>query len=159
MKKQYFFENAKLINNKFRIVPLLYGSLGLEYITNENLKADDIDILIQEVFLKERWNEFKKFLIDEGYELFDEHEHTFQKNNILYSYASIEELKSFVDIDSLNIEHRYENGVEFMILSLEQYLKVYQKSLMDGYRIEVRKKNDRSKIEFIKNHINKNNHK
>ena len=45
MKKQCFFENAILLNERFGIVPLLYGSLGLEYITNKNLNSDDIDIL------------------------------------------------------------------------------------------------------------------
>ena len=93
MKKQCFFENAKLLNEWFEIVPLMYGSLGLEYITNENLNADDIDILIPDVFIKERWGEFKSFLISQGYVLIDEHEHTFEKNGIAYSYASIEELE------------------------------------------------------------------
>ena len=58
----------------------MYGSLGLEYITGESLNVDDIDILIPGVFVNERWNEFKSVLLDEGYTLFDEHEHTFQKN-------------------------------------------------------------------------------
>ena len=43
MKKQCFFENARLLNERFGIVPLMYGSLGLEYITNETLNVDDID--------------------------------------------------------------------------------------------------------------------
>lgn len=39
MKKTMFFENAKLLYDRFGIIPLMYGSLGLEYITNENLKV------------------------------------------------------------------------------------------------------------------------
>ena len=31
-KFKNFLENAKLLNGQFRIVPLLYGSLGLEHI-------------------------------------------------------------------------------------------------------------------------------
>ena len=60
--KQAFFENAKLLNEKFGIVPLMYGSLGLEYITGENLNADDIDILISKVFVNERWGDFVNIL-------------------------------------------------------------------------------------------------
>lgn len=41
-----FLQNAKTLNDKFNIVPLLYGSLGLEVLTNSSLDADDIDILI-----------------------------------------------------------------------------------------------------------------
>lgn len=153
MKKAMFFENAKLLYDKFGIVPLMYGSLGLEYITNENLNADDIDILISEIFITDRWNEFKDFLISEGYVLIDEHEHTFQKNNISYSYASIEELKSFTGIELSDIEQRCSNGIKFKLLSLEQYLKVYRASAKDGYRITVREKKDNDKIAFIEKQL------
>ena len=153
MKKAMFFENAKLLYDKFGIVPLMYGSLGLEYITNENLNAYDIDILISEIFITDRWNEFKDFLISEGYVLIDEHEHTFQKNNISYSYASIEELKSFTGIELSDIDQRCSNGIKFKLLSLEQYLKVYRASAKDGYRITVREKKDNDKIAFIEKQL------
>lgn len=153
MKKQCFFENAKILNEKFGIIPLMYGSLGLEFITNENLNADDIDILIPRVFITERWDEFKNFLTSEGYILFDEHEHTFQKNEMFYSYAFIEELKSFAEIELSDIEELCNNGTKFKVLSLEQYLKVYYASAKDGYRINVRKKKDNDKIVFIEKHL------
>lgn len=153
MKKAMFFENAKLIYDKFGIVSLMYGSLGLEYITNENLNADDIDILIPKVFIADRWNEFKGFLISEGYVLLDEHEHTFQKNNTSYSYASIEELQSFAGIELPDIEWRCSNEIQFRVLSLEQYLKVYRASAKDGYRITVREKKDNDKIALIEKRL------
>ncbi len=153
MKKQCFFENAKLLNEKFGIVPLLYGSLGLEFITNENLNADDIDILIPEVFVAERWNEFNSFLASEGYILLDEREHTFEKNGILYSYASIEELKSFAEIELSDIEQLCSDGIKIKVLSLKQYLKVYRASAKDGYRVTVREKKDNDKIAFIEKQL------
>ena len=94
MKKTMFLKNAKLLNDEFGIVPLMYGSLGLEYITNENLNADDIDILIPQAFIHEKWDEFKRTLINHGYVLVDEHEHTFQINGFHYSYDSLEQLES-----------------------------------------------------------------
>ncbi len=153
MKKAAFFENAKLLMDKFAIIPLMYGSLGLEYITGENLNADDIDILIPEVFLKERWEEFKNLLTDQGYILIDEQEHAFQKNRIHYAYASIEELESFAKINLSEIEQRNNDEVWFKLLSLEQYLKVYSASAKDGYRIKVRQKKDNDKITFIENRL------
>ena len=104
IKKTLFFENAKLLAEKFDIVPLMYGSLGLEYITGKIQNVDDVDILILEVFLNLRWHEFRTFLENKGYVLVDEHEHTFQKNEICYSYASFEELESFAKIDLSDIE-------------------------------------------------------
>ena len=58
-----FLENAEMLNDNFNIVPLLYGSLGLEVLTNSSLNADDIDILIPQVFVTgDKWKEFKAFL-------------------------------------------------------------------------------------------------
>lgn len=145
-----FLQNAKLLNDKFNIVSLLYGSLGLEVLTNSSLDADDIDILIPQVFVTgDKWEAFELFLESHGYTLIDEHEHTFRKDDIDYSYASVEGLKEFADIDISDIESRNVSGTKFMLLSLEQYLKVYQKSSQDGYRMNVKEKQDNQKIEFL----------
>jgi hypothetical protein len=153
MKKSLFFENAKLLSDMFGIIPLMYGALGLEYITNENLNSDDIDILIPDIFVNERWNEFKSVLTENGYVLIDEHEHSFLKDSVCYSYASFEELESFAKINLSDIECKSDLGVNFKVLSLEQYLKVYTSSSKDGYRINVRKKKDADKILFIQKHL------
>ena len=57
-----FLENARFLSDKLGIVPLLCGSLGLEYLTGDDLGADDIDILVPRVFITERWHEFKELL-------------------------------------------------------------------------------------------------
>lgn len=155
MKKSLFFENAKMLYDEFKIIPLMYGSLGLEYITDEALNADDIDILIPEIFLTDKWNEFKSVLEGSGYLLIDEHEHTFQKHCLFYSYASIEELEAFANIKLRDIKEYTDYCVKFKALSLEQYLKVYTASSKDGYRINVRKKKDNDKIALIIKHLNK----
>lgn len=157
MKKALFFENAKLLTEKFSIIPLMYGSLGLEYITGKSLDADDIDILIPETFLNEHWSEFKSFLMDRGYILIDEHEHTFQKDDVFYSYASVEELESFAGINISDIRLATNDDVQFSLLSLEQYLTIYMASSKDGYRINVREKKDQEKIAFIENQLNNKN--
>ena len=152
-KKQAFFDNTKLLSSKFGIIPLMYGSLGLEYLTGESMNADDIDILISEIFITDRWNEFKDFLISEGYVLVDEHEHTFVRDGVAYSYADIEDLEAFAGINTEDIEMHEADGVRFLLLSLEQYLAVYQKSSKDGYRVNVRQKKDADKIRFIESKL------
>lgn len=153
MKSSLFFKNAKLLNQKLSIIPLIYGSSGLEYITGESLDACDIDILIPEVFINDRWNELKKVLDDAGYVLTDEHEHTFKKEGIDYSYASLEELKPFAGISPFELEEKEKEDARFLVLSLEQYKKVYLKSQKDGYRINVRKKKDSEKLSFIEGYL------
>ncbi len=148
-KKQAFFENAKLLADNFQIIPLLYGSLGLEHLTGENLNADDVDILIPKAFITEEWDEFKSVLENNGYTLINEHEHEFEKEGVHYSYAQIEELERFADISLSEIAVFDKDGVAYKLLSLTQYLKVYTASSKDGYRTSVREKKDFDKIAFI----------
>ena len=152
-KFNLFLENVRFLSNKFGIVPLLYGSLGLEYLTGDALGSDDIDILVPRAFITERWHEFKALLEAQGYVLADEHEHTVVRGGVAYSYADIEDLESFAGIRTKDIEMREADGVRFLLLSLEQYLAVYQKSSKDGYRVNVRQKKDADKIRFIESKL------
>ena len=152
-KFNFFLENARFLSDKLGIVPLLYGSLGLEYLTGDVLGADDIDILVPCVFITERWHEFKALLEVQGYVLADEHEHTFARDGVAYSYADIEDLEPFAGINTEDIEMHEADGVRFLLLSLEQYLLVYQKSSKDGYRVNVRQKKDADKIRFIESKL------
>ena len=152
-KFNYFLENARLLSDKFGVVPLLYGSLGLEYLTRDVLGVDDIDILVPRVFITERWHEFKSLLEAQGYVLADEHEHTFARDGVAYSYADIEDLESFAGINAEDIEMYEADGVRFLLLSLEQYLAVYKQSSKDGYRVNVRQKKDADKIRFIESKL------
>ena len=152
-KFNLFLQNARIMSDKFNIVPLLYGSLGLEYLTGDALDADDIDILVPRVFITDRWQEFKAVLEEHGYVLVDEHEHTFVRDGVAYSYADIEDLESFAGINTEAIEMHEIDGVRFMLLSLEQYLAVYKQSSKDGYRVNVRQKKDADKIRFIESKL------
>ena len=152
-KFNLFLENARLLSDNLGIVPLLYGSLGLEYLTGDDLGADDIDILVSRVFITDRWQEFKAVLEERGYVLTDEHEHTFVRDGVAYSYADIEDLESFAGINTEDIKMYEVDDVRFLLLSLEQYLAVYQKSSKDGYRVNVRQKKDADKIRFIESKL------
>ena len=152
-KFNLFLENTRLLSDNLGIVPLLYGSLGLEYLTGDDLGADDIDILVSRVFITDRRQEFKAVLEEHGYVLADEHEHTFVRGGVAYSYADIEDLDPFAGIRMKDIEMREADGVRFLLLSLEQYLLVYQKSSKDGYRVNVRQKKDADKIRFIESKL------
>ena len=149
-KIEAFLENAGMLHNLMGITPLLYGSLGLQYLTGEELNADDIDMLIPKVYVGERWAEFRRVLEAQGYVLVDEHEHTFEKGGIHYAYAQIEELKSFAGIRMEEIKTVCDKSVCFKLLSLEQYLSVYTASSKDGYRMNMKEKRDMEKIALIK---------
>lgn len=155
-KYKKFIENAKLLNAEYRIIPLLYGSVGLEEVASYHLNSDDIDILIPAEYLTgDKWQEFIAFLETYGYTLIDEHEHAFIKDDIEYAYASVESLKSFADIDPSDIAIYEKHDARYKLLSLSQYLKVYESSLKDEYRVNVfnKKEQDEEKITFIKSRL------
>ena len=82
MKKREFLYIAKLLNEKLHVIPLLFGSLGLEQRLHTNLNADDIDVLIPEIFLNEKWDSVVTIMNDSGYALYDLHEHAFEKSGL-----------------------------------------------------------------------------
>lgn len=150
-----FLKICKLISNEFLVIPLLYGSLGLERLTGEPLNADDIDILIPSAYVRgNKWIGFKSYLETNGYMLIDEHEHTFKKDGVYYSFACIEELESFADILQRSIPIVNDHETCFYLLTLEQYLAVYTRSSADGYRMNKKEKRDHEKIALIQQKLN-----
>ena len=155
MKKKEFLYIAELLNEKLHIVPLLFGSLGLEQRLNTNLNADDIDVLIPEVFLNEKWNSVVTIMNDNGYDLYDLHEHAFGKSGLNVAFASIEDLTPFAGINLTKIPVIEEVGVRYYLLDLQDYLKVYIASSNDGYRKNIKNKKDEQKIELINKALDK----
>ena len=150
-----FLNVANKLNYELEISPLLYGSLGLQKITNFEFCPDDIDILIPQIYLDEKWNIFRKTIEELGYELIDLNEHAFLKDKYKIAFAEIESLVSFAGLDIEYIENRCDKDIKYKILNLEEYLKVYLQSSKDGYRKIKNNDKDLIKIEIIKHLLNK----
>jgi len=150
-KYKEFIKIAKELN-AIDIIPVLYGSLGLSMIVNQDLKPEDIDILIPKRFLKQDWNIFKSFIEKLGYKLIDLHEHEFQKNNIKIAFADEEDLLPYANIDYTKLEVVSSN-CKYKQLKLEDFLKSYTSSLKDGYRQTKKNNKDKIKIKIIKENI------
>ncbi|NCN07856.1 hypothetical protein GW933_04210 [Candidatus Falkowbacteria bacterium] len=153
MEKLYKeFTNLAKNLNSIGIIPVLYGSLGLSKLINQDLNSQDIDVLIPENFLKKEWDQLKIFIEKLGYDLIDLHEHEFNKNGITIAFASEEDLLPFADIDYTKLEVIQDMG-NYKTLRIDDYLKVYEKSLIDGYRKIKNDNKDQIKIEIIKENL------
>lgn len=153
-KYEKFLEIAKLLNDKFNIQPLLYGSLGLEVITGENLNADDVDMLIPEIYIRDKWLDFMNYLEECGYKMIDLHEHTFEKDGCYFAFAYIESLESFAQIKVEDIPIKNCCDCTYKLLNLKQYLAVYEASSRDNYRKKIAKNTkDEDKIKLIKKYL------
>lgn len=86
----------------------------------------------------------------QGYKMVDLHEHEFMKTNTKIGIAYIEDLKPFADVDYNNLEVFEDDGAKFHLLTIDDYLKAYNKSFLDGYRRTKKNHKDQSKINILK---------
>lgn len=149
-KYEEFISIARNLNNQLGMIPLLYGSLGLQVESGIDFYADDIDVLIPKKFLEESWAEFKRALESMGYTLINLHEHEFIKDDMKVAFAGIEGLYDFAGIDYKSIEVVELDAAKYKRLSLEDYLKVYTKSSFDSYRRTKNNDKDLKKIQLLK---------
>ncbi|MBR0018649.1 hypothetical protein FE205_20525, partial [Bacillus subtilis] len=125
-----FINIAKTFNKELDIIPLLYGSLGLEKVTGLDFSPEDIKLLIPLIFLEEKWEKLKKVMELHGYKMVDLHEHEFKKTNTKIGISYIEDLKPFADVDYNNLEIFEDGGAKYHLLTIDDYLKIYKKSLL-----------------------------
>lgn len=144
-----FLQIAKVLNKELDIIPVLYGSLGLEKETGIGFSPQDIDILVPFTFLDDKWNLFKSTIEQSGYELIDLHEHEFQKGEIKIGVAFIEDLQQFAGIEYTNLKKEKDTGAIYYTLSSSDYVKVYSKSLIDGYRRKKNNNKDQDKLKVL----------
>ena len=153
---QEFIYIARHLNKSLNITPVLYGSLGLEKATRIAFQPQDIDILVPLTFLEEKWDLLKAKMENLGYELVDLHEHEFMKNEIKVGIAFIEDLKPFANVDYNHLKTIENHGANYHVLSISDYLKVYLKSSLDGYRRTKNNNKDKRKIEILQQLISEN---
>ena len=149
-KYQLFLRIADSLNSQLGVIPLLFGSLGLQQRLGVNLQADDIDILVPACWLEQGWDSLISVMESLGYTLYDLHEHAFAWEGISVAFAALESLESFAGINYNNISQVTDGSVSYLLLELEDYLRVYTASARDGYRADKKHKNDSAKIALIR---------
>jgi hypothetical protein len=102
-----------------KINPVLYGSLGLQYVTGHGLCPQDIDILVPQDLLKARGDELRHAMENLRFILADIHEHQFHKGSLKVAFAQ-------VDYAALRVEKL--RGADLKVLESADYLKVYTRS-------------------------------
>ena len=145
-KFQIFIEVAGVLNRRLNIVPVLYGSLGLTRLVEETIDVNDVDILIPDEFIDEKWEDLKMVIEKLGFELVNIPEHEFVRDDQRIAFAEYSNLDD-VDLTIKNLRESRVEDVSFYELNLEQYLVVYRYCLSDGYRET--KHTDKEKIALI----------
>jgi len=152
-KVKIFFEVARALN-RYRVIPILFGSLGL-YRVIEKLerRVNDIDILIPDEVLGEKWTQLLKIVNELGFVLKDEREHEFVRNGEIIAFGKASDLVRLAGIDFKELKTTDEDGAKFKELSPEQYLHCYRCMLRDRYRQEKRGSADKEKGALIEKYL------
>jgi hypothetical protein len=137
---------------KLETKPIIYGSYGVAVYLGDFKKFEDVDILINEEFVNERWEEFKKLLEDNNFNLINEKEHEFELDNRKVGFASKNILLRDNIIDDFSELIQYKDTDAFT-LKPEDFLKAYIFSINDGYRINTRNKKDEDIINRIQSYL------
>ncbi|MGB6778614.1 hypothetical protein [Planococcus citreus] len=85
-----------------------------------------------------------------GYSVIDYREHEFSDGYNQVGFSFIEDLEVFAGVDHRSLKKVLEDGAEYYALSLDDYLKIYTKSSIDGYRRTKNHGKDLRKIDIIK---------
>jgi len=152
-KYKEFLKIAKHLNSKLNIIPVLYGSLGLSKIVERDLNPEDIDILVPKKYITTDWKKLIKTLQEINYQLVNIKEHKFVNINYKIGIAYEEDLLPFANVDYKNLEILSEKDIQYKILNINQYRKVYEKSKSDSYRSQKNNKKDLEKIKLIDNYL------
>ena len=144
-KFKTFLEIVEVLN-KHGIIPTLYGSLGLYHLIGQLDEIDDIDIVIPEIYAKEKLSELINIVASVGYKQDKTFPHEFFKENEQVGFELEEELKEFAGVDLSNYKATKINNAEFRELSLGDYLKFYSKALKE---CEDKKRKTKTKVDVL----------
>lgn len=134
------------------IKPIVYGSFGVSIYLGSFKNFEDIDILIEDEFINDKWEEFKKLFESKGFFLVNEKEHEFELTGKKVGFASKDILIRDKIINDFSELVQYKNK-DALTLTPEDFLKAYKFSVKDGYRINTRGKKDSGIIERMEIYI------
>lgn len=152
-KLDLFLELAKEINKRFKVEPILFGSLGLSLQVKESIAVNDIDILLPQEFMDSKWLEIKELMTELGFKLVDVKEHQFIKDEYDVAFADDNDLFDLSGVRPEDLKIKKNKRASYKLLNLEQYLNVYKFMLRDGYRQEKIGDADLKKIDLIKRNL------
>lgn len=144
-KFQSFLDIAKVLN-KHGIIPTLYGSVGLYRIIGQLDEVGDIDIVVPDAYLKDRFNYLADIMKQLGYEKDPLYPHEFTKDAEHIGFESDIELAMYSGLNPASFKNTNVDGIEFKELNAEDYLVFYQK-VAEGRKKKLHK--DQIKIQAL----------
>jgi len=155
-KFETFLLIAKHLNKSFGVIPILFGSLGLNRTIGEFKKSNDIDILLPDEFVNGRFKDLVDLMriLDIRFkrEIKEENEYEFAGKREIVSFGGEADLLVKLEMDPGGLKISQMEGASFKEFSPGQYLELYQFLAKNKNRRRENKK-DSEKIRLIKKYI------
>ena len=151
------FQHINQLLRALGIHPILYGSLGASAYLGDFKTFKDIDVLVEDVWLKDKWIRLVEYLDQHGWRMINEREHEFIKTGCPRLSLASQDILERDGIGKLSecIAHIEYDGLQLQTITAEAFLRAYQLSVKDGYRVQQRGKKDAQIIQLLKQHLNK----
>jgi len=136
-KENEFFTLAKKMNEQLAIIPLLFGSVALNMLVEDDVYMGDIDIAVPHYMRPDRkWicPNIVKLMENEHYEFTDMWEGEFHKGDIMIHIAGNNVFMEYADIDVTVCPIIQTGGAIYKILTLEQQFNSYTVSAECDFR-------------------------
>lgn len=151
-------DEARIVTERLRergVEAVLFGSLGVSVYLGAFKEFEDIDLIVPPEWTSEKWAELKEIMRQLTYRLVNEREHEFSGpgSNVAFAPMSIfehDEIKFHEGQDIVEIELE---GNTIKTFTPELFMRTYEFSAKDGYRIRERGKKDRLVIDMLTRYI------
>ncbi|MEK6935465.1 MAG: hypothetical protein AABW67_01630, partial [Nanoarchaeota archaeon] len=110
------------------IKPVIYGSFGVSVYLGNFKNFEEIDILIENEFINDKWQEFRKLFESKGFSLINEKEHEFELDGKKVGFASKNILIRDKIINDYSELIQYKNKDAFILMP-EDFLKAFKFSV------------------------------
>lgn len=147
--KKTLIEVTQILNEKFQVIPLLYGSFALEEVLDKDYQAHDIDLLIPVEVLKNKIELIEAFVMN-GFTYFNQEVLTFEKNGIEIEISNLEEWTKNSNwiIEENTLIHQ--DNIQYQLLSAKNLERLYQFLMSDKRRSKEKKQKDQEKLNDLK---------
>lgn len=140
---------------EYGIGPILYGSLGVSVYLGDFKQFGDVDLLVDAPWVAERWPQLVGIMNNEDFKLVDPKEHEFEDGDgtkVAFADRSILQRDGVITSEE-EIVSKKVGDLVIRTLTAHAFIRAYEFSKKDGYRRDVRQKNDDRIIDLLRGYI------
>jgi hypothetical protein len=141
-------EAALLLNQKYNIQPVLYGSFALEKVTQTSFQAKDIDLLIPS-YLLERKKQLILLFTTHGFEYIQKEVLTFRKDAIDVELADYDKWDFLCEFKQTQNRIMKTGEATYILMGKHNLLKLYHYLYKDRSRSILKHQEDIKKLKAL----------